>query len=55
MPVVFDRIDTEITPEPRAEPKPDESQKTSNNAELTEHVRQALMTLELRRRRLSAD
>jgi hypothetical protein len=55
MPVVFDRIDTEIAPETRAEPKPAESSKALDNAQLAELVRQELMTLELRRKRLSAD
>ena len=56
MPVVFEEIDTEITPEPRAEPQVAEAQSAAPHpAEFADRLRRELMIIEARRMRLLAD
>ena len=57
MPVVFDEIDTEITPERRDEPEPASNQQEApqHTGEFVDRVRTALHMLEARRARLVAD
>jgi len=55
MPLVIDQIDTEIAPEARAEPKSGETAAVPDPAEFAERLRQELMTIEARRKRLCVD